>query len=387
MSDSVTIEVVDGLKTVEPRAWDALDGARNPFFSHVFLRALEAHGCLYEESGWFPRHLLLRDGDGELAAAVPAYVKTNSFGEFVFDWAWAGAYDRAGLRYYPKLVVGSPFSPVGGHRMLVREAMDRAALGGVLSAATVELAQRMELSSVHWLFVPETERRLLCNEGFIGRTGCQFHWQNAGYRDFDDYLGSFTARKRKKVKRERRQVLDAGIEVGVRHGHEISDAEIAELHAFYVSTFDKKGNIPVLSLSFFQALAEGLRERFVAVLAWSSGELVAGALNLRSDDTLFGRYWGCREDFHSLHFEACYYVGIDYCIRHGLHRFEPGAQGEHKISRGFLPHQTFSAHWIESPEFRPAISDFCQREARSMARYCEELMERSPFRDPAADAD
>lgn len=376
------LRIIDTLDAVPAADWNRLAGDGNPFLTHEFLSALEHHQCVGEKYGWLPRHLTVYDDD-LLVGAVPLYLKDNSYGELVFDWAWADAYQRAGLRYYPKAVVAVPYTPATGPRLLLHPATDAEQVGRLLIDAALELSHELSLSSLHWLFTDARDTARLQARGFLLRKGVQFHWQNHGYRDFDDFLERFTAQKRKKLKRERRRVEEQGIELRVVHGHEASDGDWEAAHRFYASTFDRKSGIATLSLGFFREIGHTMGEQVVLIFAYDEGLPVACAINLRGREALYGRHWGCNAEYHSLHFEACYYQGIDYCIRHGLQLFEPGAQGEHKISRGFLPTTTWSAHWIADGRFRTAIADFLHREDRAMIDYTDELREHSPYRADA----
>ncbi len=375
-----TVETIDSILSVEQETWNRLSGARLPFLRHEFLAALESNGCLGETYGWLPRHLLLRDGDGRVQAAAPCYLKFNSYGELVFDWSWADAYRRAGMDYYPKLVVASPYTPATGPRILTAEGTEHDRLAAALTQGAVQVAQRMGVSSLHWLFVSEEESRLLAASGMLRRTGCQFHWENAAYRDFEHFLSTLTSRKRKQIKRERRRVSDAGIRFRLLRGGEADEGDWQVFHRLYRSTFDKLGGIPTLSLGFFREIARTMGEQVLLVMAHDGDRVVAAAFNLVGDDALYGRHWGCFEDYHSLHFETCYYQGLDFCIREGLRRFEPGAQGEHKISRGFLPTPTWSNHWIADAGFRTAIERFLQMETDGMGDYLDEMRDHSPYR-------
>jgi len=374
------IRVETRLENIEPAEWDALGGHADPFLSHAFLSALERHDCVGETFGWYPRHLVIRD-EGRLVGAMPMYLKTNSYGELVFDWSWASAYERSGRRYYPKLVVGIPYTPVTGRRLLVDEDADATVVKDLLIESAVALATDNGLSSIHWLFLDPADRERLADHGMLLRRDCQYHWHNRGYADFDDFLADFSARKRKKVNRERRRVGEQAIALTTLHGSELDDRDWEMFHRFYIDTFEKNAGIPTLTLAFFKEIGRSLGDRIVVVFAEHEGRRVAAALNFRNADSLFGRYWGCDREFHSLHFETCYYRGIDYCIAEGLARFEPGAQGEHKIARGFLPTTTWSAHWIADPEFRAVIDTFCRRERAFMRQRCDDLMRSSPFRE------
>lgn len=371
-------EIVERLNTIDAAAWDRLGDGRNPFIRHAFLSALETNHCL-EEYGWYPQHILAYEDD-ELVAAMPLYIKDNSYGELVFDWGWADAYQRAGLPYYPKLVCAIPYTPATGPRLLVAPDRDHATYAMSLVDYSRELAQQNNMSSLHWLFTNAQDTQLFRDAGYALRLGCQFQWQNDNYESFDHYLSFFTAQKRKQIKRERRRVTEQGIELEIRHGDEMTDELWQIYHDFYCSTFDRKSGMATLSLSFFKELGRTMPRNVVLVFARYESQYIASAFNVRGTDTLYGRHWGCLAEYHSLHFEACYYQGLDYCISHGLKSFEPGAQGEHKISRGFLPTPTWSAHWIAHPQFRDVIVQHTQREQVGMQHYINSLQEHSPFK-------
>jgi predicted N-acyltransferase len=377
MPTLTTHDAIDDLPAAE---WDCLADPDTPFLRHAFLAALERQGCLGERYGWLPRHLALRDDHGTLVAAAPCYLKFNSYGEFVFDWAWADAYRRAGQDYYPKLVVASPYTPATGARILTGTSHRRAEHAAALVRGANEVAERLGVSSLHWLFTTEEETDWLEVAGLMRRMGCQFHWENRDYGTFEDLLATFSAEKRKKVRRERRRVAEAGIRFRLLRGYEVSEAEWALFHRLYCDTFDKRGGIPTLSLGFFREIGRTMGEHVLLVLAYFQGEPVAAAFNLIGTRSLYGRHWGCVADFHSLHFEACYYQGLDFCIANGLQRFEPGAQGEHKISRGFLPTPTWSAHWIADPRWRQPIGRFLRDELGYMEDYVAEMRGRSPYK-------
>ncbi|MCO6413298.1 MAG: N-acetyltransferase [Thiogranum sp.] len=378
------LKIVDDIAQLDATQWNRVAASSNPFLRYEFLSALERHGCVGPRHGWLPRHLAAFDNTGTLVGAVPLYIKDNSYGEFVFDWAWADAYQRAGLQYYPKAVVAVPYTPATGPRILTgNDAAGRQVAGQLVTLAR-EWAQSENLSSLHWLFTDAADTQLLREQGYLLRLGCQFHWHNQGYRDFDDYLSCFNSRKRKKVRRERRYVDEQGIEMHTVHGDEATTDEVRVMHDFYRSTFEKKWGYPTLTLEFFEDICVSMGRQLVFFIARTNAETVAGAICLRSDDTLYGRHWGCYADYHSLHFEACYYQGIDYCIRQGLKMFEPGAQGEHKVSRGFLPTATWSAHWIAHRGFRDIIARHLVQETAAMHEYMRELSEHSPFRGDRA---
>lgn len=377
------LKILPAIDAIGRDAWNAVSGTDNPFLRYEFLAALENNRCIGERHGWLPRHLAAYE-NRQLVGAVPLYLKNNSYGEFVFDWSWADAYQRAGLPYYPKSVVAVPYTPATGPRILIAANAAREKIADQLIGLAQEWSQSENLSSLHWLFTGTDDTRRLKNHGLLLRLGCQFHWQNRAYRDFDDYLEGFNSRKRKKVRRERRHVQQAGIQMRTVHGHQASDAELETMYAFYRSTFDKKWGHATLNPAFFREIAASMGDQLVFIIASKDRRDVAGAICLRSGDTLYGRHWGCYEDYHSLHFEACYYQGIDYCIDQGLRYFEPGAQGEHKISRGFLPTPTWSAHWISDARFRTLIGRFLQQETAAMRDYIQELGDRSPFRQGEA---
>ncbi|MEJ2346158.1 MAG: GNAT family N-acetyltransferase [Gammaproteobacteria bacterium] len=374
------VDVHQSLDDIPADDWNRVAGTGHPFLRHEFLAALEHNHCVGEEFGWLPQHLGAYDDSGALIGVAPLYLKDNSYGEFVFDWAWADAYQRNHLPYYPKLVAAVPYTPATGPRLLAAAGADQTAVKQALIDAAVDYAQRLGVSSLHWLFPWEGDMAELENRGLMRRTGCQFHWFNHGYRDFDDFLDGFASAKRKKVRRERRRVLEAGLEVEIVHGHEASERQIATAEMFYRTTFDKKWGWPTLNLRFFQEVAETMGEQLVLVLARDRGDYVAGAICFRGQDGFYGRHWGCIAEYHSLHFELCYYQGIDYCIREDIGLFEPGAQGEHKVARGFVPTPTWSAHWIAHPGFRAAIADALRREAAGMRHYMADLAEHLPYR-------
>jgi len=376
--------IVDSMEQVPADAWNALTGAQIPFLRHEFLSALERHRCVGDASGWIPQHLLLYDADNRLIAAVPQYLKYNSYGELVFDWAWADAYRRSGLHYYPKLVVAIPYTPATGPRLLIAPGVDHDLVADKLVALLIEHTQRQQLSSLHCLFPDQRDRERMAAQGLLVRTGCQFHWHNDNYRDFDDFLDRFSSSKRKKVRRERRSVARSGITLRRLHGEQLSDAQWQAVHRHYVSTFERLGGYATLSLAFFQEVSRTLPGQLLVILAEHPGASedspVASAICFRDQHTLYGRHWGCDARFEHLHFEACYYQGLEYCIEQGLQRFDPGAQGEHKISRGFLPTPTWSCHWIAHPELRTAIEEFLVHETRGMEHYIASLGEHSPFK-------
>ncbi|MEK7321632.1 MAG: GNAT family N-acetyltransferase [Pseudomonadota bacterium] len=382
------ITIAEQLSDIEAGAWNRFPTRGYPFVRHEFLNALARHGAVGGDSGWTPRYLLAWN-ETALIGALPLYLKSHSWGEFVFDWAWAEAYAHHGKVYYPKLVAAIPYTPCTGPRLLLAETAQTETVRHALIETAKTLAGALNASSLHWLFTSQDQTVALETHGFQRRLGCQYHWHNQGYADFDDYLGRFTAEKRKKVKRERRRVREAGVELRTLAGTELSSREWRAFYRFYRNTFLEKSGMVPLSLGFFEELGATMPEHLVMVLASYQGDYVAAALSFRGGDTLYGRYWGASAAFHSLHFEACYYAGIEYCIREGLQRFEPGAQGEHKISRGFTPTFTYSAHWMLDPGFQGAVTRFLAEERGLMLRHREELSTHLPFKmaeDPTSAA-
>lgn len=355
-------------------AWDALHDGTNPFVSHAFLAGLEAHGCLRPEWGWRPRHFTLWEGE-TLVGAVPGYLKDNSHGEFVFDHAWANAYARHGLEYYPKWLGAVPYSPVTGPRLLARDSAGRATLARTLR----DEVDRMGWPSAHVNFHPQDEDPAF-DAHWLLREDIQFQWHNPGHwMDFDGFLADMNHKHRKNIRQERAKLARTGIRYRIVHGDEASAGDLQAMHGFYLQTFSEYGNAPALTLPFLQHLATTMPRQLVIFLAMAEGEAVAGALCLRGGDTLYGRYWG-GAPLAGLHFETCYYQGIDYCLREGLARFEPGAQGEHKLARGFLPQRVRSRHWLAEPDFAGALVGWCQQERADVDRYALALSEHSPFK-------
>ncbi|MFN2288987.1 MAG: GNAT family N-acetyltransferase [Chromatocurvus sp.] len=381
----LTLEAVTALSSIAPEQWDALRQNDYPFLRHDFLLGLEATGCTTADAGWQPNHLALRNGNA-LIAAAPGYLKSHSYGEYVFDWAWADAWRRVGLAYYPKLVTAIPFTPATGPRLLHSTEVAASDTWPALLQGVQALARQQTLSSWHILFPEPDVAELLESLGMHTRHAVQFHWFNRGYNDFDDFLATFSSRKRKALRRERRRVTEQGITLRTLTGDEIGPDDWQTFHRFYQLTYAKRsGHGGYLTREFFTRTAAGLGAQVVMVLAQQAGQDIAGALYFRSSDTLFGRYWGCVEELDCLHFEACYYRGIDYCIEHGLQRFDPGAQGEHKIQRGFEPTRTLSSHWIAHPELSRAVGEFTREEQGHVEAYRREAATLLPFRvDEAA---
>ena len=363
------------LADVSARDWDALHDGRNPFVSHAFLHGLESQGCLRRDWGWIPHHVTLWEGD-TLVAAAPGYLKDNSHGEFVFDHAWAHAYARYGLDYYPKWLCAVPYSPVTGPRLLAQDAAHRKAL---LTAVRDEVL-RLGLSSAHVNFHAEDEDDAFASD-WLPRIDVQYHWRNPGHwRDFDGFLADFDHKHRKNIRQERAKVQRTGVVIRTVHGDEATAADLEAMFGFYLRTFQDYGNSPALTLPFLQHLARTMPRQLVMFLADHDDRTIAGALCLRGHDTLYGRYWGAEAPLPGLHFETCYYQGIAYCLREGLARFEPGAQGEHKIARGFLPAWVRSRHWIADPEFAGALAHWCDEESQAVRRYARTLQSHSPFK-------
>jgi predicted N-acyltransferase len=379
--DARTVKVLDSIHDVQAKAWDACAGGDDPFVSHAFLAALEDSGSVAPETGWMPRHLAVMGDDGDtVIGCAPLYLKSHSYGEFVFDWGWADAYERAGGRYYPKLQAAVPFTPVTGRRLLLGPDAP-AETADVLAGAMVRLAERLKVSSLHVTFPTETEWRRLGRLGFLARAGSQYHWQNPGYGSFDDFLAQLSSRKRKAIRKERAAVAKQGVVLRTLAGPDIEERQWDAFYEFYRDTSGRKWGNAYLNRDFFLRLGEALADRVVLVMAEDGrGRPVGGALNLMGRDTLFGRYWGCRERYRFLHFEACYYQAMDFAIARGLKRVEAGAQGEHKIQRGYLPTPTYRAHWIADSRFRDAVERFLAREQVAVDREIELLSGESPFR-------
>lgn len=380
----ILVKVVSGMAGTSAGEWDACanpDAAQhNPFVSHAFLKALEDSGCVGSGTGWTPRHLMLHNHDGLLVGAAPCYVKTHSQGEYVFDHSWADAYTRAGGRYYPKLQIAVPFTPVPGPRILVRPGADAAANQQAIASAACELAAQNGLSSVHVTFLQADLQSQLAELGFLARTGQQFHWHNGGYTSFADFLSTFASRKRKAVRKERAEALASGITIKWLSGSDIKEADWDAMFDFYMDTANRKWGRPYLNRQFFSLLGERLSERCLLIFAERDGRRIAGALNIIGGDCLYGRYWGSTEFHPHLHFEICYYQAIDYAIAHNLPRVEAGAQGDHKLARGYLPVPTYSAHWIADTALRHAVNRFLEHERQEIREYTTELTELGPYR-------
>ncbi|MFK7860145.1 MAG: GNAT family N-acetyltransferase [Granulosicoccus sp.] len=439
MNSQLHIEVRDSLADVPAEQWNALSQDGNPFLRHEFLHTLDTTGCLGERTGWYPRYFFLWQGDKdkrELIGAVPAYVKTNSYGEFVFDWAWAEAYERHQMDYYPKLVCSIPFTPATGRRLLTRADQPFEETVRLLAAGVRQFVQNEKLSSGHFLFLTEAESKVLSDSSlhvqtespgqqqdqndpadpnqntsekanfeennteethsediseenlkadFLRRMDCQYHWHNDNYTSFEDFLARCTAKRRKTIRRERRYVTDAALRLEPRMGSTLSEKEWRWVHQFYTSTFDRKWGNPSLTRAFFEQIGEQLGDHVLIVFAYDPDDEtpdwpVACSIMFVGTNTLYGRFWGCRAEYNALHFEACYYQGIEYCIANGIDHFEPGAQGEHKITRGFVPTLTRSAHYIRHPQFRSAIENFLSQETPYVQQRCKGLSDLLPFK-------
>ncbi|MBC7908525.1 MAG: N-acetyltransferase [Rhodospirillaceae bacterium] len=377
----LSVTLLGGMADIPALDWDACAGGDNPFVSHAFLAALERSGSATELTGWLPRHLVVSDDEGKVLAAAPLYLKTHSYGEYVFDWGWAEAYTRAGGRYYPKLQCAVPFTPVTGPRLLVRPDAP-GDLRPALAQALADIAKAMKVSSLHVTFPTEAEADCLEQAGFLRRLGFQYHWQNQGYASFDDFLAALSSRRRKQIRKERAAVAAEGLTMATLVGDDIKARHWDAFHRFYEAVVDRKWGSAYLTREFFDELsASPLGKDVVLVWAEDDGEPVAAAFNMMGGDTLYGRTWGAGREVPFLHFEACYYRALDFAIAHGLQRVEAGAQGEHKVSRGYLPVATHSAHWIADPRLRQAVARHVAQERVAMEDAMAEQAEGSPFRE------
>jgi predicted N-acyltransferase len=374
------IKIHGCIDEIPPGEWNALVRDNNPFMRHEFLNAMEQHACVSEQFGWLPCHVAVYES-GALQAAMPLYEKHNSYGEFVFDNAWADAYHRAGLAYFPKLVSAVPYTPATGQRLLAAsgKASD---YFPILLRAVLQLGEQMGASSFHCLFPTVEGFEFLARQGLLTRHDVQFHWHNQGYGDFDQFLGALVAKKRKNIRQERRRVQEAGVTLRRLNGHTASDQDWQQFTHFYNKTFQEKWGMATFNYGFFRQVAEQLPDQVLLVLADLEGVCVAGSLMYQSDTTLYGRHWGADLRLDGLHFEACYYQGIEHCIEQGLSCFEPGAQGEHKLSRGFVPTLTRSSHWIRDEGFREPIARYTEHEQAAIANYLQQLQPSIPYRNP-----
>lgn len=384
--EPIELRLVENISDLDAAQWDrCVYGPEtppgSPFLSYAFLNALERSQSATGDTGWLPRHVVLQDDTGQLLAAAPLYVKNHSQGEYVFDHNWAHAYEHAGGRYYPKLQCAVPFSPVTGPRLLApAQAPDRESRLKSLAGGLIEVTRQMNVSSLHVTFCTEEDAALLEECGFLIRHDHQFHWRNEGYESFDDFLGQLNSRKRKNIRKERRAVAEAGIITEALTGAAIEPQHWDAFYRFYIDTYDRKWGYPYLTRDFFDRLSAGMADRTVLVLAFRDGRPIAGAINFCDDNALYGRNWGCIENHKFLHFETCYYAAIDFAISRGLNRVEAGTRGPHKLQRGYIPHRTYSAHWIENDSFRAAVARFLDEERELEARETDALKDYAPFR-------
>lgn len=379
MSDDYTLRTIEKISEVSAEDWNACCPNDHPFVSYEFLSALENSGCVNAETGWMQQHLIVEKAN-QIVAALPLYIKGHSQGEYVFDHSWAHAYERAGGRYYPKIQVSVPFSPVNGPRFLCKPGHDSKVLKSILANGAKQVATKYGLSSVHFTFIEEDDKQSLEENGFVIRTGEQFHWVNNDYSSFDDFLDQLSSRKRKAIKKERKTENFASLDFEILEGDAITSEHWVAFYDFYMDTGSRKWGTPYLNLEFFEEIGETLKDQIVLIMVKQDDLYIAGALNLKSEDCLYGRYWGCIEDHRFLHFEVCYYLAIDYAIQHGIKRVEAGAQGPHKLARGYLPTKTYSAHWMQDPGFHDAIQNYLVAETREMNAELEYLGKLSPFK-------
>ena len=383
-NETIKARVLSSIHEAKLEDWDECAGNRNPFIRHAFLSSLEDSRSTGSETGWIPQHLVIEDSAGSLLAATPLYLKSHSYGEYVFDWGWADAYERAGGQYYPKLQCSVPFTPVTGPRLLVSPAVPETELISFrqsLAATMVQLAEKLEVSSLHVTFLEHSEWKMVSEFGYMQRIGLQFHWENKGYNNFDEFLSVLASRKRKQLKKERQKVAETGLSFRVLRGREITEAHWHAFYRFYRNTTEKKWGPAYLTWEFFPLLSERLGDSVLLIVAEVAGKPVAGALNLVSSDTIFGRNWGCDGDYKFLHFETCYYQAIEFAINHGLRWVEAGAQGPHKVQRGYLPTPTYSAHWISDPSLRTGVEHFLDAERRSIKNEMAAFANYSPYRN------
>ncbi|MFA1622881.1 GNAT family N-acetyltransferase [Rhizobium mongolense] len=388
MTDELSIRVERSFTAISPESWSRLSGtskegkalAYNPFLSHAFLSALEESGSATAQTGWLGHHLLLETDRGELIGALPAYLKNHSQGEYVFDHGWADAFERAGGRYYPKLQCSIPFTPATGPRMLVAEGLERRPIQNAVADGLKEVVRRLGVSSAHVTFVPEDEIGVFETDGYLHRTDQQFHFINEGYANHEEFLETLASRKRKALRKERRTALENGISIDWLTGSDLTERIWDQFFAFYMDTGGRKWGRPYLTRKFYSLIGERMPEDVLLVMAKRNGRYIAGAINFIGGDTLYGRHWGCVEDHPFLHFEVCYHQAIDFALAKGLKRVEAGAQGEHKLARGYLPVTTHSAHYVAHAGLRRAIADYLEREREDVEHMNEILAEHSPFR-------
>jgi predicted N-acyltransferase len=378
------VHVHDKIADIPAASWDVCanpdPARRNPFLSHAFLKALEDSRCVSARKGWMPQHLVINKPDGSLAGAMPLYLKSHSRGEYVFDQGWADAFERAGGSYYPKLQASVPFTPVTGRRLLTPAGGDADYIGALLMKAATELVRLHEASSLHLTFLTEAEWQSHGEPPFLRRTDRQFHWINQGFGSFDDFLGALASRKRKALKKERRDAVSAGIVIEQFTGAAITEAHWDAFFAFYQDTGSRKWGTPYLNRKFFSLIGQSMPDEILLIMCSRDGQMIAGALNVIGGDTLYGRYWGCVENHPFLHFETCYYQAIDYAIAHGLARVEAGAQGEHKLARGYVPQITHSLHYLAHPGLRRAVAQYLEQERQAVDEEARYLAELAPFK-------
>jgi uncharacterized protein len=380
----ITARVVEKIADVAAADWDACAGQDNPFVAHAFLAALEASKCTTARTGWQPQHVIVEDESGQIVGAVPMYLKSHSMGEYVFDRGWAEAFERAGGSYYPKLQVAVPFTPVPGRRILLRPGYDEPRVQRAVIGALAELVRQMGVSSLHVTFASGEQAEAFRTAGWLIREGIQYHWENSGgFTTFDEFLAALSHSKRKAIRKERREVAEQGLELERITGAALRPEHWDRFFDFYMATSEHKWGRPYLNLDFFKRLGATMADRVLLVMAKKKDRYVGGALNLIGSDTLYGRNWGCRGDFKHLHFETCYYQAIEFALERGLTRVEAGAQGEHKLQRGYLPRPTWSAHWIADPNFRDAVARYLVREVEAVENERELLEEHTPFRSTA----
>lgn len=374
------VKPIRSITEIDHVSWNKLAGHAYPFLRHEFLSALEQSGSASAQTGWLPNHLLVIE-EGELLAFMPLYLKKHSRGEYVFDNQWAQAYHQTGRNYYPKWLTAIPFTPCQGPRIVIRETVDPVKIMQLLLDFIKERSENQSISSWHCLFSVKQQVDQLRSLGLAVREDVQFHWFNKGYRNFDDFLQTLSSSKRKMIRRERRKVNEQGIALQQISGQDVTEAQWEIFYQFYTMTYLKRGMQPYLNLAFFSACAASMGEQMLLVMAVKDNQYVGAALSFIGTDTLYGRYWGCHEEYDSLHFEACYYQGLDYCMEHGLQRFDSGAQGEHKIARGFEPITTYSAHWIQDRQFAKAIELFLAREQKAVEFYKQDAAAYLPFKN------
>ena len=376
--DALNLQMVGPIRMLDAAEWDQLAGTNNPFVSHAFLAALERGGAVGGNTGWEPAHIILRGGDGQLMAAMPLYIKHHSYGEYIFDHSWAKAFEQAGGSYYPKLLSAVPFTPANGPRLLARD--NRADLKQALAKELRNLVLQNNLSSAHINFLHKSDAQLLSSNGWLVRSGIQFHWHNENYYDFDNFLTSLSSRKRKNIRKERASVKNAGVRMLRLNGDEITQQHIDQFYRFYLSTIDRKWGGAYLTHAVFEELRLTMADKMLLVMAEHNNRIIGGALNFIGEDTLFGRNWGADTDIPYLHFEACYYQAIEYAIKHGLIRVEAGAQGFHKVQRGYMPVTTYSAHYIAHNGLRTAVARFLKSESQGVDHEIELITRTSPFK-------